>query len=261
MTMHTVVFGGAAAARNGLTAMPVNPGEDFFKITNVNFLTNNTGKTLYILGYQLISAAIANVADHQFHLSDETDISSFTVQHMRDQAGPYTPDLPSRGCKAFPDGKQLAVEVNNGNNSQVDIVVMFISDNPAEIVYFSPDHALLVGYQWFRFTMGTTVVAAVLTPGALTAVNFFPDDGAIYDIKGAGGIAATGIHGRIKHKSGGTEGIRPGFDIGDIATPAKYRPVYADFGKFKGDTYPDVQQLSVAADTAAEIYLLIKKVN
>lgn len=262
MATHLVMFGNAAAARNGLTAMPVDSNEDYFKISSTNYLVNNSGKMLYIIGAQVITAAIANLTAWRFHLTHEANWNTFTTQFGRDQTGAKTVGSIARLCKEFPDKTMLAAELNNNNNSQVDVILFWISDNPKGEVNFSPDqHEIPAGYEWRKFTHATTVTAAVMTDCALNAVDFYPDDQSEYHVAGLQSIGATNIACRLKHKEGGTQGLRMGGTGGDIATPDTGNPTYGDFGKFKGDAYPIAQSKNVAADTSGIILLLCKKCN
>lgn len=254
------MFGNAAAARNGLTAMPVDSQEDFFQIDSTNYLVNNTGKPLYVIAATVITAGIANLTGWRFHLTEEADWSTFTTAYGRDQTGAKNLCTMARFCKEFPDKKKLAVELNNNNNSQVDVVIFWISDNPKQDLNVSPDgHAIPAGYEWRKFTGATTVTAAVMTSVALTPVDFYPDASAKYHIAGMRFLGASAIAARVKHKQGGTENIRPGGLGGDIATPDTGIPTFADFGIFKGQNFPLMQVKCVLADTAQVFEFLIKK--
>lgn len=262
MATHMVIFGNAAAARNGLTAMPVDSAEDYFKISSTNYLVNNTGKTLYILGHTVITAAIANLTDYRYHLTHESNWTRGTTSFGRDQTGAKTLGSIARCCKEFPNKTMLAVELNNNNNSQVDIVLFWISDNPTADLNFSPDSAQIpAGYEWRKFTGAQTLTAAVMTDVALTAVDFYPDDQSDYHSCAWLYLGATAVAMRVKHKEGGTLGLRNGALGGDIATPDTGNPTYSDFGKWKGDAYPIIQCKAVAADTSQVFLALVKKLN
>ncbi|GAI90336.1 unnamed protein product, partial [marine sediment metagenome] len=234
----------------------------YFKIDGTgNFLINNTGKDLYIIASEVLTAAVANVVAHRYHLTHENDWSTHLTDNVRDQTGAYTPGTPERKSWVFPKGKMLSCEIDNGNNAQVEHYVFWLADSPGEQLLFNPDMPLPAGYEWRKFTGAKTVTAAIFTDVALTAVDFFPDDDALYHIGGAYGEAATGEVARVRHKSGGTQDIRSGFGVGDIAAPSVVQPVYGDFGNFKGETYPIIMHISVAADTAEVYWFLIKKVS
>lgn len=260
MTADLIAWGNGAAARNGLTAMPVNTGEDLFKINAANFLVAPSNK--YLIACLAQTAAIANLAQWRIHKTDDADWLDFGSLNGRDQTGAYTPAILPRISYPFEMGKQLACELNNGNNSQVDSIIGFISDKPDEKLMFgnSGFYNLPPGYSIHRFTGATTVTAGVMSNVPLTAVTFNPDDNAVYHIAGALGLAATGLYGRLQHRQGGTQGIRPGFLVGDIATPDVGMWTWQDYGTFTGDQYPLVQHCSVAADTAEEYLFAIKKV-
>lgn len=255
------MFGNAAAARNGLTALPVNTGEDFYKVNSTNYLVMPSDK--YILATLGITAGIANVAQWRYKRTDEANWNDMRSGCQRDQTGAFTPITPGRLCKHIPQGKQLQVELNNGNNSQVDQVGFFLADNPKEKLSFgiNPNVPLPKGYEWHAFTGAQTLTAGVLTNTTLTAITFNPDDDAKYHIAGAMGNSATGIWGRLQHKSKSPDANRrPGFIIGDTAVPDVEIQTFQDFGTFVGSNYPIVQHGGVAGDTAEEYKFLIKQV-
>lgn len=257
-----VVMGGAAAARNGLTDLPVNGNEDFYKINATNFLVAE--EDLYIVGVTVQTAAIANVAQSRFKRADENDWMDLR-NFARDQTGAYVPQTFIPMCVKFPKGKQLEAEINNGNNSQVDQMGIFLARSPDEYISFGglQDIGKYVreGYELVAFTGATTVTAALWSEVTLTPVTWVPDDNAIYHIAALGGWGATGMWGRVKHRKSGTQGIRPGFYVGDDASPPVFMLTFQDFGKFVGSSYPVIQHISVAADTAQEYLALIKKVG
>lgn len=261
MVVHTVFFGNAAAARNGLTAMPVDSNEDFFQIEATNYLVNNTGRDLYIIGASLRSADESNIAAWRFHLTSEADWNTFTTMGVQGQDEAPVPGKILRLNKVFPAKAKLSCEANNANNSQVDVIVFFIADSPSDIIQFGSDnYNIPSGYEWRKFTGATTLTAAVASDVALTAVDFYPDEGQRYHIAAVAGIGATAIAFRVKHKQGGTENIRPGGFAGDTAAEDNAIQNYGDYGIWKGTNYPIIQMKAVAADTAQVVHLLCKKV-
>lgn len=254
-----VVFGGAAAARNGLTSMPVNSGEDFYKINSTNNLVMPAD--MYVLAALAQTVDVSKTTQWRFHRTDDADWIDFGSANQRQQTAAYTPDLPARLGYYVESGKQLAAELNNTNTSQIDNIALWISRKPDEMLQFGSRGLFpsLRGYSWHRFTSTDTTVAGIFSDMNLTATTFNPDDNAEYHIAGAMGNSATGYLGRLKHKSGGTPNIRPGFLVGDTALPDVVMPTYQDFGKFTGDQYPIVQLIDGAAVSAAEFHLLIKK--
>jgi len=253
-----VIFGGAAAARNGLTAMPVNGGEDMYKINSTNNLV--IPENMHILRSGLVSGTIANITQWRHHRLDSNDWSDFGTGNARDQTGAFTPDFMLPSSEMIPGGKQIAAEVGNTNNSQVDQILMFLGKTPNEALRIgnAGQVPLPAGYAWHRFTGAKTLTAGILSEVALTPVSFSPDDGVKHHIAGLVGWGATAIAGRVKHKKGGTQDIRPGFLMGDDAVPAVMQTTFQDFGQFTGDSFPNLQVSAVAADTAQEFLMLIK---
>lgn len=259
MSQYMVFFGNAAAARNGLTAMPVDSGEDYFQIEATNYLVNNMGRSLYILAHGVITAAIANLTTYRYKLANESEYASFTTQFGVDQTGAKGLGFLSRVCKEFPSGAKLHCDLNNNNNSQVDVVVFILGDSPNEKITIGPNMQIPAGYELREFTGATTVTAAVMSDVALTPVTFSPNAKATYHIGAIGLLGATCIGGRVKHKGSGTQKIIAGALGGDIATPDTGLMVYGDFGSFVGSEYPLIKFKCVAADTAQRILLLIKQ--
>lgn len=256
-----VVFGNAAAARNGLTAMPVNSGEDFYKINATNYLVMPNNK--YVRAVLGITAGIANVAQWRWKRSDESDWNDMRSGSQRDQTGAFTPIIPARLCKEVPKGKMIHAELNNGNNSQVDQIGFFLSDNPNEQLEFGINPTKIPpGYEWRTFTGAQTLTAGIWTRCALTAVTFQPDDDVKYHIGGAMGNGATAMWARMLHKSGSPDATRrPGFIMGDTAVPDVELATFTDLGTFTGSNFPDIAVGAVAGDTAQEFKLLIKRVG
>lgn len=255
------VFGDVAAARNGLTALPVNTGEDFFKINSTNYLVSESDA--YVLAALAQTAAIANLAQSRFKRTDKNDWMD--MRNMgRDQTGAYVPGLPFRLAEKFPKGKQFEAQLNNGNNSQVDQIGLFLGKSPNDYIQFGSladiGKYIKDGYELVAFTGATTLTAAKWSPVTITPVTWVPDDISRYHIAGLGGWGATGLWGRVKHRKSGTQGIRPGFLVGDDASPPVFQMTFQDFGQFTGSAYPVIEHISVAADTAQEYLALIKKV-
>lgn len=261
-SVNLAVFGGAAAARNGLTALPVNGNEDYFKINSTNYLV--AAKTGYVIAVIPQTAAIANLAQSRLKRTDKNDWMDFG-NFGRDQTGAYVPGLPIRMSYPLLPGNQLQAELNNGNNSQVDNIGVFIADSPNEFLSFGTlediGTYLAAGYELVRFTGATTVTAGLWTDVTLSAVTWVPDDGALYHCAAFGGWSATGHYGRLKHREGGTQGIRPGFLVGDDASPPVFVLTFQDFGCWKGDSFPVAQHISGAGDTAEEYIALVKKIS
>lgn len=252
-------MGNAAAARNGLTAMPVNTGEDFYTTNATNFLVMPTDK--YLLAVLSQTAGIANVAQWRFKRADDAHWNDMRSGSQRDQTGAFTPVTPTRLCKHIPKGKQLQAELNNGNNSQVDQIGFFLGDSPKDALKFGHIDALPSGYEWRTFTGATTLTAGIWSNVALTAVTFNPDDDEVHHIGGIMANGATGLWGRLQHRAKSPDvNRRPGFIIGDTAVPDVEIGTFQDFGKFVGSNYPIIQHISVAADTAQEYKLAVKKV-
>lgn len=256
-----IVMGGAAAARNGLTALPVNGGEDFYKINATNYLVAEQDS--YLVAAVPVTAAIANLAQTRFKFTDDGDWNDFG-NLGRDQTGAFIQGLPIPMRVKFMTGKQLQAEINNGNNSQVDQLGIFIAKNMNEFIQFGTlsdvSKYLKEGYELVRFTGATTLTAALWSDVTITPVTWIPDDKANYHIAAIGGWGATSLFGRVKHRKSGTQGIRPGFLMGDDASPPVFTMTFQDFGIWNGTAYPIIQQISILADTAQEYLMLVKKV-
>lgn len=261
MSQYMVMFGNAAAARNGLTAMPVDSQEKYFQIEATNYLVNNTGKKLYIRRVGVITAAIANLTTWRFKLANEGSYSDFTTEFGVDQTGAKKAGFMANLCKEFPSGAKLHCDLNNNNNSQVDVVIFILSDSPTDAINMGADYNPPAGYQPFAFTGSQTLTAAVMTDCALTpATNgFSPNAGGKYHIGGMLILGASAIAGRIKHRGSGSQNIIAGAIAGDIATPDTGIPMFADFGTFTGSEYPLLSQKAVLADTAERVILWIKQ--
>lgn len=254
------LFGAAAAARNGLTAMPVNTNEDFFKINATNYLVMPEDR--YLKAIMASSANAANITQWTAKELSEANTMDFGTGNMRTQTGAFTQEMPMRLNKKFPANSQMYCTLGNGNNSQVDLIAAFLARNAKDQIQFGSQGMIELpeGYEWYRFTGAATLGAGLLTDVALTPVTFYPDDGAKYHIAGVSGWSATGHFGRLKHKSKGTQGIRPGFIMGDDAAPAVMTVTMQDFGSFIGSEYPIAQIAAGAGDTAEELLLCIKRV-
>ena len=255
-----VVFGNAAAARDGLTAMPVNTGEDFYNTIAVNQLEIPQDMVLRAAG--LFTSTIANLLQWRLHRTDESNWNDFGTWGMRDDGVGFPTDYPVLMTKPLPKGSKLACEANNTNNAQVDNILMFLSKGMEPLTFGNQwrSQHMEKGYEPFRFTGGTTLVAGVLGDVPLTAITFDPEPKGIYHIAGATGIDATGGGGRMKHRLGGTQNVRPGFLVGDDALPNCSTVTWQDFGRFTGDQYPIIQHLSSTAVTAEEYLFWIKQV-
>lgn len=254
------VFGDVAAARDGLTAMPVNTGEDFYKTNALTSLVIPSDKILRAMAG--VTSTIANITQSRVHLTHEADWMDLGTGYIRDDAGVFPVDYPMIASKKLPATKLLAAELGNTNNSQVDNIMVFLANSIKDKLQFGTVGALALpeGYSPFRFSGAKTLVAGVLTDvTALTAITFNPDDAGIYHIGGATGWDATGGAARLKHREGGTQNVRPGFFVGDDAVPSLTLPTFQDFGSFKGDQYPVVQHLSMTAASAEEYIFWIKK--
>lgn len=261
MSQYMVFFGNAAAARNGLTAMPVDSQEKFFDIESTNYLVNNTGRTLYIRRVGVVTAGIANLTTWRFKLAGEGSYSDFTTEFGIDQTGAKKYGHMATLCKEFPNGKKLHCDLNNNNNSQVDVVVFILSDSPKDAIITGQNYDIPQGYQPFAFTGSQTLTAAVMTDCALTpATNgFVPNAKGEYHIGGMLILGASLIGGRIKHRGSGSEKIIAGAFGGDIATPDTGEAMFADFGKFSGSAYPLLSAKAVLADTAQRVIFWIKQ--
>lgn len=258
MSVYLAMFGNAAAARNGLTAMPVDSAEDFFDINATNNLENNTGRDLYIRRVAVITAGIANLTTWRFKLTSEGVYSDFTTEGGVDQTGMKNYGSVLTLSKKFPKGAKLHCDLNNNNNSQVDVVVFWLSDTPNEPITMGANFDPPPGYQPYAFTGGTTVTAAVMTDVALTSSSFSPNAEGTYHIGGLLILGATAIAGRVKHR-GENAKIINGALGGDIATPNTAMPTFGNFGSFSSNQYPIIKHKSVAADTAQRYILWIKQ--
>lgn len=261
MAQYMVFFGNAAAARNGLTSMPVDSQEKYFSIEATNYLVNNTGKDLWIRRVGVITAAIANLTTWRFKLAKEGSYSDFTTEGGVDQTGAKKYGHMLTLCKKFPNGAKLHCDLNNNNNSQVDVVYFILSDTEKDQIVTGQNFDPPAGYQPFAFTGSQTLTAAVMTDCALTpATNgFSPNTQGQYHIGGVLNLGASAIGGRIKHRGSGSQDIIAGCLAGDIATPDTGYATFGDFGTFKGSEYPLWSQKAVLADTAQRLILWIKQ--
>lgn len=263
MSQYMAFFGNAAAARNGLTAMPVDTAEKYFQIEATNYLVNNTGKTLYIRRIGVITAAIANLTTWRGKLAAEGSYMDFTTEFGVDQTGAKKYGHMCNLCKPFPNGAKLHFDLNNNNNSQVDVIYVILSDSPKDLIQSGINYDPPEGYQPFAFTGSTTVTAAVMSDCALTpATNgFSPNAQGKYHIGGVLALGATMIGGRIKHRGSGDQNIIAGALGGDIATPDTGYATFSNFGTFTGSEYPLWAAKCVAADTAQRLILWIKQIG
>lgn len=202
----------------------------------------------------LVTAAIANVVDWRFHRTLDPNWFRSNV-FVRDQTGAI--DYGKLGFAGYPfsEGDVLNAEADNGNNAQVEALLLALGYPSAQFLLAPP--TLPPGARWVDVTGGTAAVAGTWTKSTATFNETF-NRGQKYQVLGMIGYSATGYAMRLHHR--GPKGNpwiehRPGVPAGD--TVLLCQPLYGDFGWFQGDKPPNLEVLCSGADGAQYASLLI----
>lgn len=251
----TVVFG-SAAARNGLTAVPVCAGETAYAANGIS----GTGTLVFmkedgwIFNAGWITAAIANSDQFRFHVTTDPDWNYFDNVFAVDQTSAVAPfDMRmARMHYGVRKGEQLTVECDNNNNNQAEHIGLNIMKGDKPPYYSSqPPANLPPGVEIVMATSAHTHTANTWTEGALTFTNYNLDRNKSYKIWGACVTGATLYWARFAALEGEYRGHYPGLPGADIAAGTFAPFVWSDdFPTFSGLNGINVQNLSSGADTA-----------
>lgn len=252
MSFDAVAFA-SSAARNGLVAVPVNSGEDHYSYSTNDLYPLADGGILAVV---VITEAIANCAEWRLHRKKDPNWNR-AEGFMRDQTG--APDL--NNLILFNDpitmGDTLTAEVDNGNNAQLETVLVLLYKATVPRITLAPPEMLPPKTTLVHVSGAQTLVADVWTNAALTFTDYNLDRDKRYKILGAMFHSATGHAWRLSYKEGPNKEDHPGFVCGD--TTIVNFMLYGDLGSFSGKNPPSVEFIASAGDTAQEGVLLLQE--
>lgn len=242
-------FGGAAAAKDGLTNQIPCADNDLYKVISTNYA--EIGSEGRIIPYIIPrTAAIANYVSGKFGKTTMKNYASafYGIDQTRQLLGKqdYQPvNIPVK------EGAKLECLFDNGNNAQIEAMGFILANNPGFKLYNAPP----LGAIPVTATATTALTANLVwsDPGTVTWDYEFKED-SMYEIHGAMGHSATGYFGRIKFQ--GTV-HKPGWIMGDSAQ--LQAPIFTNFGKFRGRNPPTFEHLASGADGDVYNTLWIKE--
>lgn len=246
-----------SAAKNGLTLIAAAAGHRKGIVAGDNIEITKPGTAFRS---EMVSAAIANAV--QFRLHKTTDNNAA----VRSRAG-FIRDQTDI-CRQLAEfnypikaGEILNAYGDNGNNAQVEAVIVMVADGDA-VPYFSDKPPAPIPKDAFLMdvTGGTALVAGTWTESVVTT-NAILERNAEYQILGvamqSAGMIACGLVPRGKTNQ---EGFFPGVPGGDL--PGEAVMWFSDaFPSFEGANLPNLFGLSVSADAAQYGTWLVRKIG
>lgn len=240
-------FGLAAAARNGLVALP--PAVDTTQYTVISTNYAQMPKSGIISYLMPMTAAVATAVRAVFRRRGEANFND--MRFLLDQTKSPPPGWPIPVNIPYAPQDQFEAQVDNSNNSQID-KILFIHGN--KLVRFQDKPPNIKGY--ISGTATTALTADVWSsPGAITWSETF-DPQRTYKIVGLGGLAYTtsvlGYGLRLVYPNGNH---RPGVPIATLRD--RHGMYFGDFGSFIGNTPPTVECLSGGASDDVDITIAV----
>jgi len=258
MTFDLVAFS-ESAARNGMAGITPAAGEQYYDFSGDDLYIDEDRECFLACA---VTEAIANLAEWRFHAKGDPNWNR-SKGHMKDQTGAVDLHLLAYLNQMFPKGSTINVEADNGNNAQLDTVLMFLAKRGQVPAVCGPvPHAGMLppNTDLVQIVGATTVTADTWSNCPLTFTNYTFNRDSMYEILGMMLHGETMHAGRLRFKKGSPNvDDHPGVPGGD--TKLLNHMFYGPFGRFKGSNPPDLEALCSAGDTAQEGTLLIRKVS
>lgn len=258
MTFDLVAFS-ESAARNGMAGITPAAGEKYYDFSGDDLYIDDDRELFMACA---VTEAVANLAEYRYHAKGDPNWNR-TKGHMKDQAGAVDLSLFSYLRQLYESGSTITAEADNGNNAQLDTVLMFLARKgavpavcgPVPYAGMLPSDTALV-----QIVGATTVTADTWTNCPLTFTNFTFNRDARYQVLGMMAHGATMHAARLRYKKGSPNvDDHPGVPGGN--SKLLNHMFYGPFGEFKGSNPPDLEVLASAGDSAQEGTLLIRKVG
>lgn len=239
-----LAFHPAAAARNGLVALAPITDTGRYTVISTNYMRMpHDGKISYMT---FRTAGIGNFVRGDIKLDTLQDYigAYFATDQTSQLIG--IPDLLPVDL-SFKNGDLLSARADNANNSQIDACYVFIGVGNQPIIFTDKPEAGSIPY---KATATQACVADTWTDTLTVTWDKTFDKDKFYKITGLMGHSATGYAMRLLYTH---TKRRPGCLVGD--TEVLQRPLFGDFGTFKGNASPNLEWL--ASGTDGDVYATV----
>lgn len=251
MVVHLACFG-AAAARDGLTAIAPGGPDEIEPIATFNGNNFQLAKDTTLLGACLITETIATMLSWRLKKATENNWMNFNIGMKADDTIIPPDVLALIGSMNIPLSADeiLVGQADNTNTSALDTLLMWFGTkgdiSPIPLPFSEVVEAI---------GGGTLTVDTWTAAGALTWSHTFLTD-KVYEIVGMSAFSATGHAARLNLQANGIL-AKPGCIAGTTYQLGNH-VLWGNLGRFKGNSPPTLEVFANTADTAETLTLFLR---